>query len=178
MKDVFTIINEMASEIRALYNITGVIDDVKKVVERMGGTVIEDTSIGAFSDGRVRKINNSSFEIAVSPFQTTKRKNFAIAYELGHLFLHMGFKTNKVKWDNQDNGAYCGVCKGVYRNESSDLEYDATTFALAFLMPRKLYKKQIDRYGNRVDTRQLAEYFHVPVSFAFIRGFSLGYFEW
>lgn len=167
------IINEMAYEIRKLYDITDAIDDIKEVVKKMGGSVVEDPSISAFSDGRVKKIDADSFEIAISPLQTSERKNFTIAHELGHLFLHMGFKTDQKKWETQSYSVY-------YRSGKSDLEYQANEFAAAFLMPRSLYKEKMDEYteGNYVDTAELADYFNVSIDAAANRGKWLGYLEW
>ncbi len=56
----------------------------------MGGRVII-LHIYDFSDGQIRKISNSEFEIIVSPFQSLERRNFVIAHELGHLFFAYGF---------------------------------------------------------------------------------------
>ena len=41
-------------------------------------------------------------KIIVSPFQDEKRERFTIAHELGHLFLHMGYRTNNELWEKQE----------------------------------------------------------------------------
>lgn len=150
------VINEIAELVRKVYNVDGPVSDIDSVVSRMGGRVIEDPVIYDFSDGQIRKIGDSEFEIIVSPFQSLERRNFAIAHELGHLFLHMDFMTDSDKLRKQSKEVY-------YRNGNSELEYQANEFAAAFLMPRKDYKNKLDEHikGNMVNTEKIARYFFV-----------------
>lgn len=171
--EIKNIINEMADAVRRAYSIDGPIKNITMVVKNMGGKIVEDASIDGFSDGRIKKVSNTSFEITVSPYQSEERKNFTIAHELGHLFLHMGYKTDRKKWKAQDNVAY-------YRNGDSELEYQANEFAAAFLMPQDEYKEVMDRNtkGNMVDTSEVAKYFNVSIDAAANRGKWLGYLRW
>lgn len=168
-----TLINEMADAVRKLYGLDGPITDIDNVVHIMGGVVVEDSSIDGFSDGRIRKTGEESFEIAISPFQSKERRNFTIAHELGHLFLHMGFRTNRERWEAQNNITY-------YRNGSSELEYQSNEFAAAFLMPQKEYKQIMEQNtrGSLVDTSAIARYFNVSIDAAANRGKWLGYLRW
>lgn len=167
------LINEMADTIRSIYQISGPIDDIDSVVAVIGGRVVEDPSIDGFSDGRIKKVEESAFEITVSPFQSKERRNFTIAHELGHLFLHMGYMTNPDRWKAQNNVAY-------YRNGNSELEYQANEFAAAFLMPRRDYELVLSRHmdGSLVDTSEIAKHFHVSIDAAATRGKWLGYLRW
>lgn len=171
--EIIQLIDQMTITIRKLYNIDIPISNINQVVNKIGGTVVEDISIDGFSDGRIRKTGANTFEIAISPFQTEERKNFTIAHELGHLFLHMGFRTNTNHWENQDNINY-------YRNGNSNQEYQCNEFAAAFLMPREDYKQIMEKYttNNQVDTSEIAKYFHVSVDAAANRGKWLGYLRW
>ncbi len=94
-----------------------------------------------------------------------------IAHELGHLFLHMGFRINDDKWNNQ--------MKGFYRNNDAETNYQANEFAKAFLMPEEEYGEILNRYtkGNRVNIKEVANHFHVAINIAASRGQLLGYFE-
>lgn len=168
-----SLINTMAEEIIKLYKVEIPIDNIEEVVRKMRGNVIENPNMDSFSDGRIRKEGQNEFVIEVSPFQTQERKNFTIAHELGHLFLHMGFDTNKEKWDSQDNVQY-------YRSGASELEYQSNEFAAAFLMPEAKYKEILERNtdGTIVDTLEIARYFHVSIDAAANRGKWLGYLEW
>ena len=171
--EVKTLINDMADTIHKLYDIRTPISDIDQVVESIGGTVVENELLTGFSDGKIKKTGPDSFSIEISPFQTEERKNFTIAHELGHLFLHMGFQSNEKKWRAQDDVKY-------YRTGNSTSEYQANEFAAAFLMPRKEYKRIMDKYtkGNIVNTSEVAKYFHVSVDAAANRGKWLGYLEW
>lgn len=168
-----SLINDMAQAVLKLYDIPIPINDIDEVVGRMGGHIIENPSINGFSDGKIKKTSHDTFSIEISPFQTEERRNFTIAHELGHLFLHMGFRNNADKWRAQDNTPY-------YRNGNSESEYQANEFAAAFLMPQSEYKKIMDRFtnGNLVNTSKVAEYFHVSIDAAANRGKWLGYLEW
>ena len=77
-----------------------------------------------FSDGAVEKEGNG-FKIIVSPFQDEKRERFTIAHELGHLFLHMGYRTNNELWEKQENNIY-------HRIGNSEKEYQANEFDGSF----------------------------------------------
>ena len=117
--------------------------------------------------------SGDGFRIIVSPYQDEKRERFTIAHELGHLFLHMGYRTNKELWARQENNIY-------HRIGSSEKEYQANEFAAAFLMPASEYLTVLKRIadGNVVDTSKIAEYFNVSVEAASNRGKFLGYLRW
>lgn len=172
-RDERAIINEMALKIRELYNIDGAITDIDSIVQTMNGEIIEDSSKSSFSDGRIKKNNEDSFIIEVPSNQSTERRNFTIAHELGHLFLHMGFKTNTDLWNSQNYITY-------YRNGQSHQEYQANEFAAAFLMPKSIYRTIVQKNisGGSVNIAEVASYFHVSIDAAANRGKWLGYLEW
>ena len=167
------LVDELANAVRHLYRIPVPICDIDHVVETIGGKVIEDASLDGYSDGRIRKTGVNSFVISVSPFQSKERRNFVIAHELGHLFLHMGFKTNSTRWKAQNDTA-------CYHNENLKVEYQANEFAVAFLMPQQDYELVLrqNMKQNMVDTSTIAEYFCVTIETAAIRGKRLGYLRW
>ena len=167
------LVDELANAVRYLYRIPVPICDIDHVVETIGGKVVEDASLDGYSDGRIRKIGVNSFVISVSPFQSKERRNFVIAHELGHLFLHMGFKTNSTRWKAQNDTA-------CYHNENLKVEYQANEFAVAFLMPQQDYELVLrqNMKQNMVDTSTIAEYFCVTIETAAIRGRRLGYLRW
>lgn len=166
------LINELTEDIINRFNIEIPIKDINQVVEKLGGKVEMDVSLFD-KDGSVKKLDKG-FIIFVSPHQSKQRMNFTIAHELGHLFLHMGYKTNSDRWEQQDDTTY-------YRSGDSQSEYQANEFAAAFLMPRKSYKKIMDENTNSndiVNTLEIAKYFDVSVSAASNRGKFLGYLKW
>lgn len=166
------LINNLTQDIIELYKIQIPIQNINDVVTALGGRVEESIDIDNMSDGSIRKQDNG-FIIYVSPFQGLERRKFTIAHELGHLFLHMGYKINSELWDKQENATY-------YRAGDSLMEYQANEFAAALLMPKEEYKSVMERYtiGNQVETDKIANYFGVSISAASNRGKFLGYLQW
>lgn len=166
------LINNLTQDIIEVYQISIPINDIDDVVERLGGHIEERAYIDNLSDGSIGWRENE-FIIYVSPYQSSERRKFTIAHELGHLFLHMGYIINPDMWARQKNVVY-------YRSGDSLVEYQANEFAAALLMPQKQYGEVMDRYtvGNRVDTAKIADYFGVSVSAASNRGKFLGYLKW
>ena len=167
------LIDEMAQEVIRIYGILIPVDDIDQVVEKIGGKVIENPEMDFFSDGKIRKDGDKSFVIEISPGQTKERRNFTIAHELGHLFLHMGFDTDEDRWNSQQSIVY-------YRAGCTDSEYQSNEFAAALLMPRKqfvdvLYQNAED---NIVNIGAVASYFNVSIDAASNRGKWLGYLRW
>ena len=165
-------INELASTVLRRYEITPPITDIAKEVEKLGGEIKEDCSLGVFSDGKIEK-QGDSFSISVPTNQSSARKNFTIAHELGHLFLHMGYKIDKELWESPENKVY-------NRSGDSEFELQANEFAAAFLMPKELYKKVMDEntVGNTVYIAKVAKFFNVSIDAASYRGKWLGYLQW
>lgn len=165
-------INELASTVLRCYEITPPITDIAKEVEKLGGEIKEDCSLGVFSDGKIEK-QGDSFSISVPTSQSSARKNFTIAHELGHLFLHMGYKIDKELWESPENKVY-------NRSGDSEFELQANEFAAAFLMPKELYKKVMDEntVGNTVYIAKVAKFFNVSIDAASYRGKWLGYLQW
>ena len=162
-------INSLAEDVLSAYNISLPIGNIDEIVEKLGGTIQKEAF---FSDGAVEKEGNG-FKIIVSPFQDEKRERFTIAHELGHLFLHMGYRTNNELWEKQENNIY-------HRIGNSEKEYQANEFAAAFLMPATEYLSVLNKVaeGNMVDTSKIAEYFNVSIEAAANRGKFLGYLRW
>ena len=166
------LINNLTQDIIDLYNIQIPIQNIDEVVKKIGGRVEESLDIDNMFDGSIRK-QDDGFIIYISPFQSTERRKFTIAHELGHLFLHMGYRVNSDLWNKQMDATY-------YRAGDSLLEYQANEFAAALLMPKKIYKVIMDQHtiGNEVETDKIASYFGVSISAASNRGKFLGYLQW
>lgn len=164
------LINNVTQDIIDLYHIQIPIQNVTDVVTALGGRVEESVDIGN-SDSGIKKQDNG-FIIYVSPSQSPVRRRYTIAYELGHLFLHMGYKINQKLWNMQENATY-------YKADSSLQNYQAYVFAEALFMPQKVYKEVMDQYtlGDKVETAKIASYFGVSISEASQRGKFLGYFQ-
>lgn len=159
------LINDLTADIIDIYDIHIPIHNINDVVTALGGYLNENADI---CNSDVMK-QNDGFIIYIPSSYSAERKQFAVAQELGHLFLHMGYKISPKLWDNQRNMVY-------YESKSPLEEYQANDFAEALLMPKDVYKKMLDQYtvGNKVQTAKIAEYFGVSVSTAYSRGKSLG----
>lgn len=159
------LINDLSADIIDTYDIHIPIHDMNDVVTTLGGYIEENKNI---CDSAIRK-QNDGFVIYIPSSYNVERKQFAIAQELGHLFLHMGYKISPKLWNKQRNMFY-------YESKYPLEEYQANDFAETLLMPKDVYKKVLDQYtvGNKVQTAKIAEYFGVSVSTAYSRGNSLG----
>lgn len=160
------LINDLSADIIDIYDIHIPIRDINDVVTALGGYIEESTDI--CNSGGIKK-QNDGFVIYIPSFYSADRKQFAVAQELGHLFLHMGYKISPKLWGKQKNMVY-------YESKYPLEEYQANDFAEALLMPKDVYKKVLDQYtvGNKVQTTKIAEYFGLSVSTAYSRGKSLG----
>lgn len=164
MNKITAMINSLAKDIIDAYDIHIPIHDMNDVVTMLGGCIEENNSV---CDSAIKK-QNDRFVIYIPSSYSTERKRFAVAQELGHLFLHMGYMISPELWEKQKNMAY-------YESKYPLEEYQANDFADALLMPKDVYKKVLEQYtaGGKVQTAKIAEYFGVSVSTAYSRGKSL-----
>ena len=144
--------------------------NLDKLVSTLGGK-IDYNIIDNCADGMVTKNSNGEFVISLSENQSSERRRFTIAHELGHLFLHMGFPNDD--WNPKK--------KIFFRYGYSELEYQANEFAACLLMPEKIFidivNTNLDKSGN-VNVINVARYFEVSESAVINRGKWLGVFEW
>jgi Zn-dependent peptidase ImmA (M78 family) len=146
------------------------------IIEKLRGQPVAYETFGGWDiAGKIEK-KNASFLITLNAIQSNLRNNFTLAHELGHLFIHMGYMTDKKRWDSineyQDSP--------LYRLGYSDEEYEANQFAGAFLMPEKEYLDFIKQNAvdNSIDIDFLASRFQVSRDAALTRGRWLGVFSW
>lgn len=117
-------INSLAEDILDIYKIGFRVDDINDLVQKLGGSIQMKKD---FSYASLEK-NGDGFKIIVSSYQDEQRKRFAIAQELGHLFLHMGYKTNAEIWEKQAD-------KVPFQEKDPEKVRQANEFAAALLMP-------------------------------------------
>ena len=164
-------IDNLAEAVIDAYGITIPIDNIEDVVKKIGGEIVEKADLDDLYDGTIRKVDQSSFSIVISPFQSEGRKDFTVEHELGHLFLHMGFGVDPDLWSRQNDTIY-------RRFGTSEQEYQANEFAAALLMPQKEYLSELLRNktdDGKVCISEIADYFHVSNAAAGNRGKFLGY---
>ena len=166
-------INQIADAVRSTFGIAVPIDNIDCLVNQLGGSIVEKPGLDPLYDGTIKKLGDNAFAIAIFPYHDDEIRNFAIAHELGHLFLHMGYLISKDTWDQQSNSQQF-IHFGTNNQESQ-----ANEFAAALLMPQKEFKAKIDEYssGNFVKMAEVANYFHVSIAVATNHGRVLEYLQ-
>ena len=163
------VIEELTQDIISNYNIQIPINNIDKVIEKLGGEVKESNNIEKLVKGRLKKENDNKFKIIIPIFKHKEDRTFAIAQELGHLFLHMGYQTNKKIWDKYKKNEY-------YDSDDVASELQANYFAMALLMPKYRYIERVNNtiVDGRINVMNIAEYFGVSISTAHTRGEIIG----
>lgn len=176
-KETKIFINDLTQVILEENNISIPIKDMREVVKKLGGYV---HSKNAFIEedqlpGTVKKVDENSFAIKIDRFFfEEEREKFAIASELGHIYLHMGYHYLPEVWREHEDDVY-------FLFDEDDHKYQANYFASAFLMPEDIYKEKIEENtdeNGRIDIKNVANYFNVSVPAATNRGKRLGLIEW
>lgn len=147
---------------------------LEEFVRMLGGVVKEDSETGLTADGSINKQEGTDeFTILLVPGMTKERKQFIIAHELGHLFLHLDFGRDPEKWIKT-----CYV--GYFEGGDPEKEQQANEFAEVFLMPQEEYIKTLEKCTDReiVNIDKVAQHFNVTRNIAEHRGRSLGYLRW
>ena len=91
-------IDKVADAVRSVFDVTVPIDNIDRLANKLGGSIVEKPGLDQFYDGTVKKVGDYSFEIAIFPYQGDKERSFTIAHELGHLFLQKKTK-EKTKFE-------------------------------------------------------------------------------
>lgn len=163
-------IDQLADTIRKVYDISVPIQDMNEVVQTLGGTINFDLKV---VDGKIQK-NGKGFNVFLgSQNSNSLRNRFTIAHELGHLFLHMGYKIDLQRWESVNREVYNRL--GFSAEESQ-----ANEFAAAFLMPAGQFLEEARNTSKDtiIDIPLLAEYFHVSQLAAINRAKYLRLISW
>ena len=141
---------------------------IEKAVNDIGGVILYKDMV---QSGYVRKISNDKFEISCKKTDSKERQLFTIAHEIGHLYCHMNFGTEK--WNNENE------YNEYFRFGDSINESEANEFAGAFLMPENVFLKylQDNCSDGNVNINDLAKYFSLSKDAVLTRGKILGYFK-
>lgn len=167
-------IEELAYNVRQVYNLPTPLGRPKDFVEKIGGVIVKTVSINN-REIDVAKTNDT-FTIYIPDVReenpdTTRE----ICSCLGDLFLHMGYQTSSKLWRFQENGK-------IYHTKSVEEQFEANQFGDALLMPKEHFRKKLKdtlRNHNDVDevSRIMAHYYGVPQFAIIARGKQLGFFE-
>jgi Zn-dependent peptidase ImmA (M78 family) len=129
-------------------------------------------------DGKVISSNHQGakkFTIILNDsIQSTNRKLFTLAHEMGHLFLHTKFFHIN---ENENEEYIDSYARG---GDYTEKERQADYFAGALLMPETLYIEQVNKYAKEIEygIKKIANHFNISIQSATIRGKWLGIFKW
>lgn len=165
-------INKLAELVRKACEATSPVN-MEEAVRRLGGEIVEDSTIEP--EAQIEK-TDAGFRVKLHPSKTKNRKNFSIAHEIGHLFIHMGYIIDPEKWeaiDKYEDSVYA-------RYGHSHEEHEANEFAAAFLMPQEEFNSSCERncINGNCNLYLIAADFGVSIDAALTRGKWLGKFPW
>lgn len=152
-------------------------DDIISVVDALGGMVIYDSSMGVYTDAKLKKTNRAAtdagiyFVITVSSKQSEEDIRYEVAKNIGNLFLHMDYENESV-WKSNASDIY-------YRPKQKRDEEESKVFALAFLMPKEKFIRFVKETAmdGKIDPEMIARHFMVSRDKAILRGENLGVFS-
>lgn len=143
-------------------------------VKTLKGKIVYDIT-DECEDASIEKSSDTGFKFIIhlnknKPFSRTR---FSIAHELGHLFLHMGYMTDR--WNRAETFQDSIYYRSYNRKDMnySQEETEANEFAAAFLMPKEQFKESLLK--NRFNIESTALDFQVSSEAAKNRARNLGY---
>jgi len=173
---IVDIIEQYAQAIRAslLYKDTENIINIKDAIKEFGGELQYTKDTRGYAD--IKKGKKFNFKIEIDEYiKDTDKEKFAIAHELGHLFMHMGFVFDKEKWKEFSPEQTYSIGFGEY----TFLEAESDTFALALFMPRKRFMQVALKCsnGDGYSISEIADEFNVNRQWVVDRGRDLGLWD-
>lgn len=142
--------------------------NMKEVLKSIGGKIVYKNNYYELINGNIIKTHDRKFDILLPILNKNSNNNFTIACNLGHIFLHMGYRTNFSLWNNI-------VVNKQYKFKSLKQERQAEYFALSLLMPKTIFLKVFYKYSNNnmIDMTEMANYFKVSINSARTRTYML-----
>ena len=168
-------INEIADVVLKILEYESPAYDPEEAVTKLHGQILNDI-IDECEDARIERApENSNFKFIIhlnnnKPFYRTR---FSLAHELGHLFLHMGYMTDR--WTTAETFQDSIYYRSYNRKDMnySQEESEANEFAAAFLMPKKQFKESY--INNKFNIELTATEFQVSQDAARNRARNLGF---
>lgn len=161
-------IQEIAEDVVSQHNIKIPIENIESVVEMLGGRVEKAKTV---DDNGIIKTGENAFILNLLEYDIPRGNeigchNYGVAKLLGLLYIGMGFQINQALWDSQQIGKLFTFKSLGY---NTDLEYDAQTFARAFMLPRKQFleytknqkNQKKHRLGGMIKLDKVVKHFHV-----------------
>lgn len=158
-KNIAIFIDDLTEKIIDAYNIQIPIMNMKEVLKSIGGKIAYKNNYYELIDGNIIKTHDRKFDILLPILNKNSNNNFTIACNLGHIFLHMGYRTDFLLWNKI-------IIDKQYKFISSKQEKQSEYFALSLLMPKNIFLKIFYQYSDddTVDMTKVANYFNVSIS--------------
>lgn len=165
-------INDLTDRIRECYKISSPIVNIKDVINQLEGQIdFANVSASRHSILEKTRDNDVNFKITISNFISYENLRFQLAFDIGHLFLHMGYIINDERWESSDS---------VLRKYAGEMQLQADEFARSLLMPRNLFGKAVlgsQCNDGKYDLKVISSYFGTPINQTLKRGIDLGYMQ-
>lgn len=164
-------IDKVAEAVIQEYGLKRPFEDLDQRVQLMGGRIIEEKGFDELIDPSLRKVDEFHFEVIVPEQLSGPNRTKLVLLELGHLFLHMGFRTSCDCWASQD--------AKLRRFPMANQFNQAHAFALAIMMPKDEFRSVLidSASGQRVDLERVSQHFNVSRSLVIQRGRYLNLIE-
>jgi len=120
-------------------------DPIEPIVEELGGKIKIGWNHSDEKDGgSIIASALDDFVIHISELTSSRRDRFTIAHELGHLILHL----REIHKDAPD--AIMRATRSIDDTDEDQqrAEWEANWFAAELLMPRKKFKKVVEKHGK------------------------------
>jgi Zn-dependent peptidase ImmA (M78 family) len=170
-------IEKLTENIREVYDLHSPLD-FDSFIKELGGEY-EEIDDWVQEEAVIEKTKEDSFIIRLQANKPERRKRFSIAHELGHLFIHMGYRLDDEKWQKFNIG------EGFPRFGNSEQERETHYFAASLMMPADEFRKACEENsgknsdGKKVcHLQKVADVFQVSNDAALDRGKALGIFAW
>lgn len=144
-------------------------ENIDEAIKMLGGK-IEEGKIENNENSELvlqTKPHEEIFIIRIRPKATKESRNFLIAFELGHLFLH----TNYPEYLKNMSDENIMLTFEMSRYDDWYL-FDAIHFAMNLIMPRMEFSYKVEEYtkDGKVDIKKLAQYFESSLNSVVIWG--------
>lgn len=149
--------------------------DMKNFVKKLGGRIECDVYGSMFGQLELMNRYTDGFVIHTSVNWSSETRNMAIAFELGHLFLHTNYIEAMASESDDDP-----ILISYYDDSDCKKYREADEFALNLLMPEDEFIQYVNTHGTdtSINCKELANHFNVHKHHAIRRGVDLRLIEW
>ncbi len=167
-------VEEYAKAVRANYDVkVPFFESIDYLLEKLGGN-LEITELDCFGSSKLylrTAIWEELFTVKVKPSVSREKRNYEIAKQIGHLFLHTTYVNAMTEGKPL-----------LITDDLSDTvnEAQANIFADTLVMPQDEFTKEVKQnvHDGRADMKKVAKKFGVTYDRALVRASRLNLIEW